>query len=164
MTGGKSKKRRVSDENGIDAIKAVVTTDNRASIDFISKEVGISSSSVHRMLREDLGLRKLSSRWILHILTQENKGVRLDYAQQLLDKYKNADERRLSEIVTGDETWIYFYEPFRKQQNMSWLPKGSTPTKTARRNKSAHKVMYTIFFNSKGIVAQIPCMQNETIT
>ena len=93
------------------------------------------------MLREDLGLRKLSSRWIPHILTQENKGVRLHKAQQLLDKYKIADERRLSEIFTGDETYIYFYEPFRKQQNMSWLRKGSTPIKNAGRPKSAHKVM-----------------------
>ena len=160
---GSQTKRRVTDTRGIAAIEAVIKEDNRVTVDFVAKKVGISSSWVQRVLHDDLGLGKLSARWVPHILTSENKGVRLEYAQQLKENFKNCDEKTLSKIVTGDETYIYFYEPFRKEQNKSWLPKGASRTKIARRNKSTDEATYTIFFNSKGIVAQIPCQNNQTV-
>jgi hypothetical protein len=30
---------------------------------------------------------------------------------------KNADKKRINEIMTGDETWFYFYEPQGKEKN-----------------------------------------------
>ena len=64
-----STERRVSNAKGIAAIENVEKKDNRVTIDFTAQEVGISSSSVQRVLRKDLGLRKLSSRRIPLILT-----------------------------------------------------------------------------------------------
>ena len=130
------------------ATKAIVDEDARVTVQEIADRVGIRSSSALRELHNDLGLHELSARWIPNILSDQNKGARLDYAQKLLKVYKNCDKRRIAEIVTGDETWIYFFEPHRKSQNKIWRPKGASPSKIARRSKSTKKVMYTIFFST----------------
>ena len=160
---GKATPRQTNTKKNIDAVKALIDRDCRISIEEIAESVGISSGSVWNILHNDLGLRKLSARWIPHILTDENKRVRLEYATQLLSKYENSDPRRLSEIATGDETWMHFYEPMRKADNKAWRPKGGKPLKIARRSKSTTKVMYTVFFNSKGVLAQIPCKKNQSV-
>ena len=160
---GKTTPRKVNTKSKINAVQAIIEEDSRVSVEQVAKRVGISSGSAWKILHEDLGLRKLSARWIPHILSDENKRVRLQCAQDLLSKYENAGSRRLSEIVTGDETWMHFYEPKRKEQNKSWLPKGSSPVKIARRNNSTSKVLYIRFFNSQGPLAQIPCQNNQMI-
>lgn len=35
--------------------------------------------------------------------------------------YRNCNGLRLMEIVTGDETWIHYYESQRKTDNKMWL-------------------------------------------
>ena len=61
-----------------------------------------------------LAYRKLSARWIPHVLTPENKRVSSQYSKALLKIDKLLDPNRLDEIVTGDETWVY--EPPRKAE------------------------------------------------
>jgi len=78
---------------------------------------GINSSSVFQILTRVLKLRKVCARWIPHLLTEDQKRQRVRIAPQLLDIYKNADQNRMNEIVTGDETWVYFYEPDSKEEN-----------------------------------------------
>ena len=84
-------------------------------------------------------------------------------AKNLLEKYEHYDERRLSEICTGDETWIRYSEPPRKQQNKVWVAKGSAPPGLPRPDRWAPKVMYTIF-DAYGPVCQICAPKGQTIT
>ena len=65
-----------------------------------------------------LKLRKVCVRFFL---TSEQKGIRVEKAIQLLAKYSNADHMRLREIATGDETWLYFFEPDCKESNKVWV-------------------------------------------
>ena len=46
-----------------------------------------------------------------HFLTDEQKQSRVRLASHVLEKYDKCDPRRLEEIVTGDETWIYHFNP-----------------------------------------------------
>lgn len=161
---GKMRKIKKCDEKLVASVKAMVDADSRVSLEEIADYLDIHSSTASRILRNQLGYRKVSSRWIPHILTSENKGGRLRFCQEMLKIYKNCEPRRLDEIVTGDETWVYMYEPRRKSQNKAWIPKGGIRPQIARRQRSQKKVLYTIFFNTKGIVLQKPCKQGETIT
>ena len=86
---GKVKKRVTISPSAVAAIKTIIVEDARVSGQEIAKRVGIHSSSVLRLLRKDLDPRKLSARWFPHILSVDNKGVRLQYAQQRLKKHKN---------------------------------------------------------------------------
>jgi len=45
-----------------------------------------------------------------------------------------------------DETWLYHYDPETKQQSMEWRHSGSPRSKIFRLQKSAGKVLVSIFF------------------
>ena len=45
-----------------------------------------------------------------------------------------------------DETWLYLYDPETKQQSMGWRRSGSPHPKIFRVQKSAEKVLTSIFF------------------
>ncbi|KAI6660739.1 Transposase [Oopsacas minuta] len=51
---------------------------------------------------------------------QKNKNAkRVRVGKELLSRYK-AEEDFLDRIVTGDETWFYYYEPESKTQSKQW--------------------------------------------
>lgn len=70
----------------------------------------------------------------------------------------------ISELLTGDETWIYYFEPQRRISNKQWLRQGQDRPVIAKRIKSAGNVLYAIFFNSDGPISQIPVPNGRTVT
>ena len=140
-------------ERDIEVVKTAIEEDARHSVEEIGDLYGINSSAVFYILKEVLKLKKVCARWIPHLLTNEQKGGRVEKASQLLARYKNADFRRLHEIVTGDETWLYFFEPDCKENNKVWVSENGARPQIARRNKTSRRVMYALFFDCEGIVA-----------
>jgi len=57
----------------------------------------------------------------------------------------------LSRLVTLDETWLYHYDPETTQQSMEWRHRGSPRPKKFRVQKSAGKVLASIFWDQDGI-------------
>jgi len=51
-----------------------------------------------------------------------------------------------------DETWLYNYDPETKQQSMEWRHSGSSRPKKFRVQKSAGKVLASIFWDQDGIL------------
>ena len=89
----------------------LIERDARYTVQEIEELSGIHSSRVLKILRERLGLRKICARWVPHLLTDEQKQSRVRLASQIIEKYDKCDPCRLQEIVTGDETWIYHFNP-----------------------------------------------------
>jgi hypothetical protein len=58
----------------------------------------------------------------------------------------------LHRIVTGDESWVYHYEPESKRQSMQWKHPSSPATKKFKTQASAGKVKLTIFWDVNGPV------------
>ena len=58
----------------------------------------------------------------------------------------------LSRLVTVDETWLYHYDPEIKQQSVEWRNSGSPRPKKLREQKSAGKVLASIFCDQDGIL------------
>ena len=70
----------------------------------------------------------------------------------------------MEEIVTGDETWIYHFQPNSKAKNkVSVSSEGDRPV-IARRCKISNGMLYAIFFDSKGPVLQIPVPKGSSVT
>ena len=59
-------------------------------------------------------------------------------------------------VVTDDESRIRFFEPHRKISNRVWLIKNATGTYIAKRIARVKKVMYAIFFTTKGLAIKVP--------
>ncbi|UYV68106.1 CLCN3 [Cordylochernes scorpioides] len=55
-------------------------------------------------------------------------------------------------IITGDETWVYDYDPETKRQYAEWRGQGEPRPKKSRILKSRNKVLLVAFLDNKGIV------------
>ena len=125
-----------------------VATDARFKTRHIAKCVGISVGAAHTILRHDLKMRRISARWIPHLVTKEQKLARVRIAKQLLKQFPKYNNRSFANIITGDETWVHFYEPKQKIQNKIWATKGGKRPCIAKRTMSIEKVMYVIFLTN----------------
>ncbi|KFD49184.1 hypothetical protein M513_09906 [Trichuris suis] len=133
-------------------VRNLVEKDRRISIRKIARMAGISLLSALGVLHETLGLRKLSARWVLKALREEQLVRRVNLSRELLTKIEANETGFFDRVVTGDETWIYQYDPESKIQSKQWLPTGSAGPVKFKAEQSARKVMATIFWYSDGVI------------
>ena len=134
------------------------------SVKDIASCTGISDGSVQTILKKRLDLRKACARWVPHLLTEEQKTQRLKCARELLKTYKGCNSRVISNLLTGDETWVHMFEPQRRADNKQWKRKDQKHPCISKRTISSKKMFYAIFFNSSGPVIHVPCPSGHTIT
>ena len=101
-------------EKNVVTVKTLIEKEACYTVQEIEELSGIHSSSVLKILRERLGLHKICACWMPHLLSDEQKHSRIRLALQVIEKYDKCDPRCLEEIVTGDETWIYHFQPDSK--------------------------------------------------
>ena len=136
--------------------------DRRFTVREIVAEVGISTGSVHSILTEDLNLRRVSAKFVTKLLTEQQKELRKEISEDMLD-FANHDPEFIKIIITGDETWVYGYDPETKFQFSQWKHPESPRSKKARQVHSYVKVMLTCFFDSRGIVHHDYAPEGQTI-
>jgi len=74
-----------------------------------------------------------------------------------------SDENFMGQIITGDETWVYEYDPETKRQSSQWKSADSPRPKKARLVRSKVKVMLIVFFDMEGIVHYEYAPQGQTV-
>ena len=148
----------------IAAAKIVVEQDARLSVKDVASCTGISEGSVQTILKTRLDLRKVCTRWVPHLLTEEQMTQRLKCARELLKTYKGCNIRVISNLLTGDETWVHMFEPQRRTDSKQWKLKDQKHPCIVKRTISSKKMLYVIFFNSSGPVVQLPCPSGHIVT
>ena len=136
-------------ERNVSTVKTLIEEDACYTVQEIEELNGIQSSSLLKILCERLGLSKICTRWVPHLLKDEQKQSRVRLAWQVTEKYDKCDPRRLEEIVTGDETWIYHFKPDFKAKNKVWVSSEGDKPVIVRRCKTSNRMLYAIFFDSK---------------
>jgi histone-lysine N-methyltransferase SETMAR len=92
-------------------------------------ELNINATSIYRILTEHLGFRKVCARFVPHKLTDAEKALRIQHSKDIIKEAKN-DPNFLFNIVTGDETWCFQYDPETKRQSAEWkAPSEPNPKK-----------------------------------
>ena len=150
-------------KTNIAVVKIVVEQDARLSVKDIASCTGISDGSVQTILKKHLDLRKVCARWVPHLLNEEQKTQRLKCARELLKTYKGCNSWVISNLLTGDETWVHMFEPQIRADNKQWKRKDKKRPCIAKRTISSKKMLYAIFFNSSGTVVQVPCPSGHTV-
>ena len=85
-------------------------------------------------------------------------------AKKLLQIFPKYDKKPFANVVTGDETWVHYFEPVRKVSNKIWATKHSKRPIIAKRSLSAKKVLYAIFFSGEGVAIKVPVKRGKNIT
>ncbi|KAJ4434289.1 hypothetical protein ANN_22841 [Periplaneta americana] len=76
----------------------------------------------------------------------------------------NTDPGFLNTVITGDESWVFGYDPGTKRQSSQWKHPESPRPKKARQVRSKIKVMLTVFFDVRGIVHHEYAPEGQMVT
>jgi len=106
--------------------------------------VNIDRETVRKILTEDLDMKKGCAKMVPKELTEEQKQRRVTICQDLLERQDDI----LGRVITGDETWVYQYNPETKRQSAQWKTANSPQPKKFHQSKS----MLLTFFDIRGIV------------
>lgn len=139
-----------TDEN-IVKVRDLVRSDRRLTIREMADELNLSFYAVQSILTENLNMRRVSAKFIPKLLTDQQKQHRLEVSQDLINRAET-DPDLLNRVITGDESWVYGYDPETKAQSSQWKSPGSPRPKKARQSRSNVKTMLVIFIDSTGIV------------
>ncbi len=131
-------------------VQQVLDQDTQSTVRQIAAETQISTGSVHNILRKDLDLKKKAPKFVLHILTQEQKELRVCLCRENLKEC--ADPLFLWQLVTGNESWFSMLEPEQKQQSLQWVSSKAARPKKVLRSRQARKTMMEVFFDDQGII------------
>jgi len=117
-TGGRPKSTRTEVKTA--AVADLVENDRRIASRMTAVPLNIPKTVVLRILKEDLGKRKLCARFVPQSLTPEQREDRVTSCQ---DTIAMADvvNNFLNKIIDGDETWCFAYDPETKRQSSEWV-------------------------------------------
>jgi len=140
----------------------MIRSNRRLTIREISEDLNISYPSVQNILTADLNMRRMSAKFVLHVLTVEQKQQLLSISLELRDRAAS-DSSFLGSGIMGDENWIYGYDPETRVQSSQWKSPSSPRAKKARQSRSNIKVMMIVVFDLDGIVRTEFVPRNTTV-
>ncbi len=136
-----------SSDQVIAKVKDAIFSSPRLSTRQLSDLLYIPRTSVNRILREELLLRKVCSVWVPHSLTAQNKECRVKGATDLQVFFKAHSEDDLMRLyVTQDETWVLFNDIAPKEKNKVWIPPGQPRPQIVRQQLTWQKTMVLLAF------------------
>ncbi|XP_040579150.1 uncharacterized protein [Lepeophtheirus salmonis] len=113
--------------------------DNRkVKLQEIAENLMLSKVSVYTIIHEHLGMKKLFSKWVLCLLTLEQKRQQEYYSMSCWDMFMWNKKEFLPRYITMDETWIHHIIP----ESSECCTDGESRPKT---QTSAGKVMASIW-------------------
>ena len=140
---------------------ALIREDRRITLDELAENIEVSHGSAHNIVKS-LGFSKVCAHWVPRQLTTEHKIDRIDACTDLLEQSQR-DKTFFQRLITGDETWIHHYEPESKRQSMEWRHTSSPQPKKFKAQKSAGKIMATVFWDAQGVILVDFLPKGETI-
>ena len=136
----------------IDQIHKLILEDRQISAKSIAEQLGISREWVGSINHEDLDMGKLFAKWVPKCLKADQKRQRCQLSEQLLEFFRRYPNDFLSRLATMDETCLNHYDPETKQQSMEWRHSNSLCPQKFRAQKSARKVLASIFWDQDSIL------------
>jgi len=149
-------------EENVEKIRLAIAKCSKISVKTLEENLSIPGTTIFRILTENLGYRKICARFVPHKLTDDQKLQRVEHSKELVRAHRR-DPNFIKNIVTGDETWCFQYDPETKRQSAEWkLPEEARPQKS-RLEKSKVKTMLVCFYDYKGIVHKEFLPHGQTI-
>lgn len=139
-------------QQNINQVLKIVMEDRKVKVREIAEIVKISAGSVFTILHKNLAMKKLFSKWVPRLLTTDQKEQRINDSERCLALMNHNKKDFLRRYVTMDETWIHHFTPESNRQSAEWRAAGESRPKRPKTQKSAGKVMASIFWDAHGIL------------
>ncbi|CAF5131931.1 unnamed protein product, partial [Rotaria sp. Silwood1] len=119
--------------DNIEEIRSIVNDDPHVTIAELQEHTGLSYGTVHRILSDHLELRKITAHYIPKQLKDYQRDERVRICKENLSRFTEGGWR-LSDVITGDESWFFHQQSGRKVSNAAWVAKDDPPPTIIRRN------------------------------
>ena len=147
----------------IERLRLAIKGDRRLTVRELENDLGIPKTTVWEILNKILRMTRVCVKFIPKLLTTEQKNLRSEIAQDNLEMVSD-DENVLNKVITGDESWMYGYDPETKKQSSQWNKRSDEPRpKKARQSRSHVKSMLIISFDCEGVAHYEFAPRGQTI-
>ena len=85
-------------EQNIALVERLVAEDPHSTIRELSEASSVSVGTIHSILHQDLHMRKLTARWVPHLLSDDQKKRRVECSRHLLNDFEPNAPKRLCVI------------------------------------------------------------------
>ncbi|XP_054152815.1 histone-lysine N-methyltransferase SETMAR-like [Oppia nitens] len=127
-------------------LRDLIEMNPRFSSEEIGEILGVDSSTIRRHLKA-IGKKYVSSVWVPHDLTPQQKAKRVNTCKDLLSLQDSDPFIRW--MVTGDEKLIYYVNDSKKSE---WRSPGQRPVGRPRPDFRQQKVMLSVWWDKSGII------------
>lgn len=152
----------VRSEELIAKVRERLLQDRCVTVRMMADDYGVNRETIRKIIVEDLGKKKVASRFVPHSLSEEQKQLRVEYARDIIATARRNKNFLLS-IVAEDECWCFRYDPATKRQSAEWKSPSSPKGKKLRLQKSKVKTMLLCFYDSKGIIHHEFAPEGQTV-
>ena len=129
-----------------------------------SPRTPLTPPALNEILHHQPGVHKRRARWVPHQLTEEQKVGRVQWCLTMLEKYDSGRANSTWNIISGDETWVYQFDPETKVQSSVWLFPGDTQPLNFKRSRSTSKQMVASYIAQTRHITTIPLEERHTVT
>jgi hypothetical protein len=112
----------------------------------LSRRICLPRSTVHRHLTQSLRFTVRHLPLVPHLLTAEQKQIRVQMTIELLQILSVQGTRQWHDIVTLDESWIYLFS----EHDLMWTDPGEIVVDRERYTVQSPKFMLTVVWNPIG--------------
>ena len=105
-----------------------------------------------------LEMKKVSTGWVPKLFTPLQRVNRVYCCEKLLENCNQNPTGLFGRLVTGDETWIHYYDLLSQQEAKTWRKPGAKAPTRPRVTRSASKIIMTIW-HCEGVLLGdfLPC-------
>ena len=108
-------------------------------------------------------MRKITARWVPHMLSESEKHQRVNIARKLLKRYGEDGDEMLQRIVAINETWIQSFEPELKRQSSERHTKTSPRPVKFCRSQNCAKILMIFAYDFRGVLTAHRLPTGETV-
>lgn len=126
----------VADFSGIAACcRSLIEVDRRMTVKQLVLHFNVSVGTMYKVMHKELGLKKLTVKWVPHMLSDEQKKERCNAARECLALYNENRSKVIDHILTMDETWVYAYDPETAEESKELVTdKSEVSQKSVKKN------------------------------
>ena len=149
-------------EEAVTRMREIIRADWRLTIREVAEEVRISFGTCQKILTEDLQMRHVTAKFVPRLLMAEQKDDRMSVCTDLREWAQN-NPNFMSSVVTGDEFWVYRYDPETNQMSSQLNTALSRWPKKAWQVKSNVKTLLIAFFDIDRLVHHEYIPRGQTV-
>ena len=111
-----------TNDQNVEVVQAVMAKDCRFYVRMIAELTGLDENAVHRILTDQLQMRKICAKLVPKKLSVEQKANQVEVCQDLLGRLK-IEPDFMDKIIARGNSWVFNYDPKAQRESAEWHTK-----------------------------------------